>query len=340
MLCFITGFQTSAQSTDDLLQRLKLNQALYPPQDILSTKSLVLLSVPEDSQISEWQILADELQTFFAEVGIDAIVWLDARKYQIQQQIVEEVPETILKRQPKNLILFQVKNKEAPVFVAMGPFNGKTSLWNKGDSFWARQSVNLEGITNELSILFRTDQFYRDNLLVNESPEFFYPEFDFGLTAKSIPPIISRYKTYVEPFDLSYPEQCGFPIFTFESFNNLDEVKSGLQERNYRIEGIATDTINNIFSRDYSRNIQQLRRDGFQYALKYVKGSEIELYKMMPYDGRSKPTERIMYKFFLENLRNNNNYVGMQWDAHEDWDTALSNFLSQMDEARQKVPIN
>lgn len=332
MLCFIIGFQANAQSLDDLLSRLELNQALYPPEEILSTKSLVLLSVPEESESSEWQILVDELQTYFASVGLDAIAYLDARAFQIQHDAIEPIPQFILEREPKNLVLLQITDEESPVFMAIGKFNGNNNLWNKGDAFWARQSVNLEGITSELSLMFRTDQFLQDNLLVNETPEFFYPEFKFGLIAKSIPPRIREFKTFIEPFDPSYPEQLGFPNFSYDTFTNKDDVKQDLRERNYRVEALATDTTNAIFLRDYSKTIQLLRRDGFQYALKYIRASEESLFEWISADDRPEPTEKIVYKFFLDDLRNNNNYVGKKWDAHEDWNTALSNFLAQIEE--------
>lgn len=336
MLCFIIGYQGNAQSLDDLLDRLDLNQALYPPEDILSTKSLVLLSVPEDSQSSEWQILVDELQEFFASVGLDAIAWLDTRAYQIQHNIAEPIPEFILEREPKNVVLVQFKDEDSPVFVAIGKFNGEQTLWNKGDAFWARQSVNLEGIISELALLFRTDQFYQDNLLVNENPEFFYPEFEFGLIAKSVPPRMREFKTYIEPFNSTYPEEIGLPKFMYEPFSDLNATKQEIRERNYRVEAVATDTLNAIFVRDYTKTIQELRRDGFQYALKYVRASEKSLFEWIPFENRPKPTEKIVYKFFLDDLRNNNNYVGKTWDADENWNTALTNFLAQIEAVVQE----
>ncbi len=328
----MTGFQTSAQSIDELLSRLELNQALYPPEDILSSKSIVLLSVPEDSKSSEWQILVDELQLFFSSVGLDAIAWLDLRDYQSLQNQVEGLPESLTQRNPKNIVLFQIKDEESPALLAIGPYNNKTSFWNKGDAFWIRQSVSLEGITNELSTLFKTDQFYRDNLLVNESPEYFSPEMTFGLTAKSIPPRILEFKTYVDLFDITYPDQLGVPSFTYESFNDLAQTKQDLLEKNYRLEAISVDSTNNIFLRDRTKTVQQLRRDGFQYELKYIRAKEEVLNTLIPFEGRPAPQERIVYKFFLDDLRNNNNYIGKTWDAHPDWNMALTNFLIQMEE--------
>ena len=61
----------------DILERLSINQALYIPEDILSTKSLVLFSVPEEDKTSEWKERLDELQSFFASQGIDAIAYIN-----------------------------------------------------------------------------------------------------------------------------------------------------------------------------------------------------------------------------------------------------------------------
>ena len=330
----MVGINAQTQTIDELLKPLELNQALYPPEDILSTKSIVLLSVPEGSNSSEWQILVDELQLFFSSAGLDAMAWLDVRDYESFQNSVEPLPEILLKREPKNIVFFQIKDEESPVFLAIGPFNGKPTLWNRGTAFWARQSMKLEGIINELSSLFKTGQFVKDNLLVNEYAEFFTSELTFGLTARSIPPRILEFKTYIDLFDMSYFDQNGIQKLNFEFFNNADSVKQEIRERNYGLESLTSDSTSGIFLRDKTKTTQQLRREGFQYHLRYIRAKETVLSSLIPFEDRPAPTEKYVYKFYLDDLRNNNNYVGKEWDAHPDWNTALSNFLAQIELVR------
>ena len=172
---------------DLLLSKLEISQALYPPEDILSTKSIVLLSVPEGADRNEWMELVDELQQFLAEEGVDAIAYIETETLFAQPNQLLKIPEYLKKRDVNNLILFTAKDKDSPVFLAMGPYNGEDTFFQKGDAFWARQGAELSGMKDELSAYFKTGTLYKGNLLVNENPEFFYPKMDLGIVAKSVP---------------------------------------------------------------------------------------------------------------------------------------------------------
>lgn len=313
-----------------LLTRLEVNQALYPPEDILSTKSIVLLSVPEVADRSQWMVLVDELQLFLAEEGIDAVAYIETEVLFSQPNQVLVLPEHIKSREIQNLILFTAKNEKSPVFLAMGPYNGEDTFFNKGDAFWAREGSNLTGIKDELSAYFKTGALYRDNLLVNEHPEFFYPEVDLGIVAKSVPPKIASFKVAVEQVNKSMYGNPGLASFRFDAFYKRDSFALALQDRGYSIQALATDSTNNISLKNVASTNQELRRDGFQYELLYVSGPERLVYDWIAFPDRTKPKDRVIHKFYLSDLRNNNIYVGKNWDASTDWNTAFENFLGQI----------
>lgn len=338
LLLFYLTLNVHGQSeTDELLGNLELNQALYPPEDILSTKSIVLLSVPEVSERSEWMILVDELQAFLAEQGIDAVAYIENEGLFSKPNQVLGVPEVLKGREIKNVILFTIKNDETDVFLAIGPYNGDASFFNKGDVFWARKSSKLSNITAELDTYFKTGALYRDNLLINESAEFFYPEISLGIVAKSIPPKLAEFKVALEVYDKAIYSQRGPSSVRFDNFYDKSTFQAKLQDRNYFIEGLVTDTTNNIFSKDKLKTRQQLRKEGFQYELMHVTGPEKSVYEWIAFPDRKKPTDRIIHKFYLSDLRNNNIYVGKNWDASSDWQVAIEQFLEQMNEVIQKT---
>ena len=105
-MAFGCSMSLQAQSDiDQYLNKLGLNQALYPPQDILKTKSLVLLSVPMDESPSEWQEILDEMQAFFAEVGVDAVAYFPVDKYDASLNDPLPLPDFTFSRGIENLII-------------------------------------------------------------------------------------------------------------------------------------------------------------------------------------------------------------------------------------------
>lgn len=340
LILFLLGcWQYAKAQTDNekLLERLALNQALYPPESILSTKSIVLLSVPEVSDRAEWIVLVDQLQQFLANEGVDAVAYIEIESLFAIPNKVLQVPDFLNKREIKNLILFAAKNEESPVFLAFGAYNGKETFYEKGSIFWARSATKLETITSELTSYFKTGALYRDNLLINESPELFYPKVDLGIVAKSIPPKLAAFKVAIAPIDISAFDQFSLASFRYDNFLNEEGFQAKLKNRNARLEMIARDSTNNIFIKDKSKTNQMLRRDGFQYELTFVSDTDTRVYDWLPFPDRPKPTGNLIHKFYLNDLRNNNIYVGKTWDASTDWGTALSNFLAQMDEVLEKT---
>lgn len=319
-----------------MLEKLQLNQALDPPENILSTKSIVLLSVPEVAQRNEWMILVDELQEFLANEGIDAVAYIEVEAlFSLPNQTLE-IPKFIKEREIQNVILYAAKDEDSPVFLAMGPYNQKASFFDKGALFWARSGSKLEPIASELNSYFKTGVVYRDNLLVNESPEFFYPEVELGIVAKSIPPRLAEFKVATEAIDENLFVQLGAPSFRYSNFYNSENFKQGIRDRNYLIQSIVTDSTNNVFFKDASKTNQALRQEGFQYELMYVTGTDSRLYEWLPFPDRPKATGKVIHKFYLNDLRNNNIYVGKTWDASSDWNQALDGFMTQMNEVINK----
>lgn len=331
------SFMTKGQSdANELLEKLQLNQALYPPENILSTKSIVLLSVPEVAEQNEWMILVDELQQFLANEGIDAVAYVHVESLFSIPNRVLEIPQYLNQREIQNVILFTAKDEETPIFFAIGPYNGKSTFFDKSSTFYARSTAKLESITAELNTYFKTGSLNRDNLLVNESPEFFYPDVELGIVAKSIPPRLAEFKVSVDAIDLALFDQVGPPSFLYENFYGKEEFVSSLKDRNNAIGALVSDTTNKIFYKDPTKTNQALRQEGFQYELMFVSGTDNRVYEWLPFPDRPGTTGKIIHKFYLNDLRNNNIYVGKEWDASTDWQQALSSFLGQMNKVIQE----
>lgn len=327
-------FTAQAQTdVDDFLANLGLNQALYPPEDILKTKSLVLLSVPLDDAPNEWQKILDEMQLFFAQQGVNAVAYYPLDRYQIFKNQMQELPDFTFKRNLQNLIFFSAESLEGPFFFAITTFNGQNSLYNKGAAAYARLTTDLSTIWQELEGLFKTDQFQRTNLLVNENPELFYPSLETGVVARSIPPQVKEFKIAVRPLDLGKYRTDARARAQFHQLFQSDSLRKAVEEQNRYITSIAVDSTNTISLVDLDEDVGSLRRDDYIYELKMVQGKESEVYEWINFPDRPQAQNRTVYKFFLDDLRTNTIYVGKEWDASPNWFEALAQFVDQIRQA-------
>lgn len=333
---FITSLLTIAlvghAQTDikNILENLKLNQALYPPEDILQTKSVVLFSVPMDDDATEWQNTLDEMQQFFAEVGVDAVAYLPLNNYDVGMHTPQAFPEFIKTRGIENLIIFSAPHLKGPYFIAILPFNKQNTLYNPGTSAFARLASDPKTVWQELGSYFKTDQFRRTNLLVNENPEMFYPTVAPGLIARSIPSQVAEFKIALKPYDAQRGQKE--PVYRLHHSHIFaaDSLQQVLMRQNQALEALAADTTNTMALVDRAATSAELRRAGFIYELQMVQGTEEEVSKWIPFPNRTKTGKQRVYKFYLNDLRTNTIYVGKEWDASGDWFLALARFVEQI----------
>lgn len=333
LLALVFGHCANSQtlSTEQILEKLQLNAALYPPQDILSTKSLVLLSVPEDDNSSEWRESVDELQQFFAEQGIDAVAYVHQKSLLMLPNQVQPLPNYLANRGIKNIILFYKVSAEGPVFLAFGPYNEKPSLFSQSATFWARTGSELPPILSELDTYFKTGALRRENLLVNDSPEFFGPQLDSdGLTARSIPSNIAKAKVALNKLNVGLYNQAGAQRFSQAMLFNESNYLNKLTDRDQMLQSVGADSTNTITYLDAPLEANELRRAGYDLVLSYVTTTAEQMVNFFPSKNADYAFEGYQTKFYLSDLRTNTRYIGKEWDANADWQTALFSFLAQI----------
>lgn len=331
LLVICCQFKALGQSSiDDYLNTLNLNQALYPSEDILKTKSLVLISVPMDDDPNKWQEILDEMQQFFSDSGLDAVAYLYADRFDVAQNTPQPFPDFTFKRGIQNLIILSAPKVEGPFFLAMTQFNNEEEMYPRGASAFARITSDLSTVWQELGTYFRTDQFQRTNMLVNENPEFFYPTVEPGIIARSVPPQVAEFKIAMKPVDSQ--KYQALPVYKVQH-NYLfakDSLLSAIGRQNHQLQALSSDSTNTMELVSLNENDATLRRAGFIYELKMVKGPEEQVYQWIPFPDRPKPSKRVVYKFYLDDLRTNTIFIGKEWDASENWFDALSAFARQI----------
>lgn len=246
---------------------------------------------------------------------------------------MEDMPDFTFKRNIQNLIFFSAESLEGPFFFAMTTFNGQESLYNNGAAAYARLTTDLNTIWRELDGYFKTDQFQRTNLLVNENPELFYPSIETGVVARSIPTQVREFKIAVRPLDLGKYRTDARARSQYHQLFRSDSLQNALEEQNRFIKAIAKDSTNTISLVDLEREVASLRRDDYIYELKMVQSKEADVYEWINFPDRPEAQNRTVYKFFLDDLRTNTIYIGKEWDASPSWFEALEKFVDQIRQA-------
>ncbi|MFT6828336.1 MAG: hypothetical protein ACJAZV_001628 [Roseivirga sp.] len=323
----------SQQNSAVLFQRLQMNEAFNPPQDILSTKSIVLIDVPMGVLQDERNKLADQIQLFFAEVGIDAVVYFAVPKFYSVGGMTEQIPNDIIRRDIKNLIFISILDVKKDFVLGMGPFNGKDTFYDKGANFWIRRTTDLTTVFDQLRGLFKSDGFSKTNLLVSNSAEFFEPSVSgFRQAYATLPSEFVGKKIAIPKMETDPLSKTGPLLFDTDAIQNPEKFENQLKTRVNRLNLLAnTDSTLFVVVDLENKDDAALRRAKVDYVLHYVEAEAPNVYRFLPFKGRKDDKKDVLVKFFLRDVRTNNAYLGELWDANPDWTTALNSFLDQIE---------
>ena len=331
VLLFQSAIAQAQTGNKEHLAQLQMNDALDPPQNILGAKSIVLISVPTGTAFGEWKNYASELQTFFGEVGIDAVAYFNVDRQRTVAGQVQALPKYILDRKIDNLIFYIVGEADKPSILGMGPFNSKPDFYDQGAIFWTRQFNKPESVFNELDALFKTGAFERTSLLVNDSPEFFdFSKPSFANNYASFPPELATKKIAI-PILKPYPAGVGTHLLTADHYFNPQENARLTAEWNAALDALVADSLMNMQRVDMDKTTEALlRRDGFTHVLNFVDADSEFIYNLFKYKNRQEVDAARMVKFYLRDLRNRNIFLARSWEVSDDWQASLDLFVAQI----------
>lgn len=318
----------SQQDVADYQRQLQIEEALYPPEDILSASSLVLFSVSKDIEKSEWKNKLTELQVFFASQGIDAVAYMDAATLYNRLGVANGIPQVLSNRQIKNLILFHYQGEDNALFLAIGPFSDDVNFWAPGDTFWMRTNLGLAPIFQELDTYFKTGARLRTNLLINDHPEFFESKLENDRNILTTPPNIRLgYKVALKNWDTDFYRSFGAHFFMEEYLKNPKGYLDKWSDRFSLMESVAADTTNNISFVDPRMTTPELRRDKYDYELDALFGNHQQLNRFFKSDEPLPYFEGERVVFYLKSLGANTIYLPKDWEPVASWSQGLNHLL-------------
>jgi len=286
------------------------------PEGLLASRSVVFF----DQTVTMAEM--SELQQGFQQIGIDAVLYLDADKVTAGIEPSRAYSAYLNSREIRFIILFSKVKDSYECIVAS--YNNAPSFLNAKQPSWKVTHRQLHELVMTL---------YRDSWLTQKKQNFLIndqPETDIQV------PIISGRRSVLYPLDLKT--------------DNIAILKSSDPALQTQIEELLNAVYpypNKIKFIDAIPEVEKdLRRQGMQFIMHFVHCPGKTARDLLGYDitrGESAygsltfpngtpqvktiPVETPIYKFYIKHVESGNVFLGTKWDADESLLQAMKNHL-------------
>lgn len=309
----IAGAPVLAQE-ERLISLLKIAET--SPAELLSTKSAVLFN--RSYSMDE----LNKIQKAFQQIGIDADFYIDSERLLAGVDTERAYATYITTREIKFLVLL-TKGPDGYSFYAT-EYNNTMQFVTQGQTAWKVTDRKLDDLLTRI---------YRDSWLREKKQNFLIndiPEMDI------VVPIISGRRSELFPLDLKI-DMMAVPKFDDPAVQaDVDTLFKKIYPypEKYKVVQIPADE-------------KELVKQGFQYALLYVRLNGKTAHEILGYDMlktaataygsvtypngtpqvKTISAELPVYKFYIKHLRSGNVFLGTKWDADETLIQALKNHI-------------
>lgn len=301
---------------------------------LMDGKAVVLISVaPAARPILSWKELAEEVHGSLVDAGGDPVAYYELEDVTLSEGTQAGYAASFSKRLVKNVIVLTRKDNGELVINVMPFMQG---IIASPGSIWSASASNLEEFKERIAGIGSNRK--TQNLLVIEVPEFTQGTAAAELE-KTAELFLPRNPLNLDVFKLGVrlaggAGESGF-LTTFR-YDLLDKSQQQiLAEQQEEKQGLET-----VFKQYYPyeiayltepRSEEELVKDRIQFTLMRMEGRRGDLMKRMGVEiPDSADTERIVIKYFIKFLVRDELYIGPEWDADPDWNTALINFLTNI----------
>ncbi len=339
-----------------------LNYSSNIPEDLLQSKSVVLVSVPpvskNSSERGDWETFASEAHEYFKKIGVDPVAYFYLEDLFSGIDATRVYVDHLKKREIKYLIVLskvylKIKNNESLRYVmVITPFSNDEKIIANGQAAYKDQNKDLEKLMKNLyGITIRKD-FVNTNHLIIDQPEFFggIPIID-GRRNESFPVDLRVDKLAVSKFEeVPIPANRPGGIINNKIAEEVGKYNASVERLNFELDRSFQSYPWNYELIKYNPDEKEMWRQGFLYLLMRVNSSGRIIKEMLNYEVSDSETEYItllkkpdgsftlrtipvdapVYKFYIKSLARNEVYVGETWDADETWQEALNHFLTNL----------
>jgi hypothetical protein len=332
------------------------------PEDILQSKSVVLVSVPPVSKTSsergDWKSFSQEAHEYFKKIGIDPVTYVFFDDIFASPDVSQSIADDFIKREIKYIIvlskvLLKIKNKESLRYVILiTPFSGDPSFIKNGQKAYKDQEKDLEKAMKKIyGVTIRKD-FVKTNHLIIDQPEFMPPMNSLkGRRNLNYPVDLRVDKLAVPKFEeTEIPANRPGGILNNRIAKEIEKANEQVERQNFEIDRLFQDYPWQYELVSPGIDDKELYRNGFLYKLIRISSTGRQVKAFLDYelndietdyittikkpDGsmrlRAIPVNAPVHKFYIKSLARDEVYLGETWDADETWQEALTNHLTNL----------
>lgn len=321
------------------------------PEDLTSTRSAVIVSVPDvmsQGYMSrgDWKKIAEEAHISFRKIGLDGVVYIYRDDLTAGPEVTKSYKKILDKRQIVNLVWLSVEGKQYDFTYSLDIYPIKNEIVLSNPSY----RISAKSLNELMLVLGRQvlrQEIPRTNFLIPDKPEFLDDLVLYtGVRYENIPSRVRSLGIAVIKFD-------SIPIP--DNISEIDKNKLLQQNKEIRAANLELDQIMKAhypFQYDLVafESVESLYKKGYQYALMPLTSSGKTIKQMLNY--KTTPNENIYVsvlskkdqKPVLKRIPANSNltkyyikqtivmdiHVGKRWDADVTWQQSLVNFINNL----------
>ena len=341
-----------------------LDYASEIPEDLLQSKSVVLISMPpvskNSSERGDWKSFAGEAHEYFKKIGIDAVAYfylddlfagIDASRVYAEHLKQREIKYIIVLSQ----VNIKIKNKESLRYViVITPFSNDARIFANGQQAYKDQNKDLEQIMKKIYGITVRKDFVNTNHLIIDQPEFIGGiQIISGRRNESFPVDLRVDKLAVPKFEnVPVPENRPGGMINNRIADEVEKYNASVERLNFELDRSFQGYPWKYELVNYNADEKELWRQGYLYILMRVNSTGRMIKEMLGYPTNDSETEYItmlkkpggsftmrtipvnapVHKFYIRSLARDEVYIGESWDADETWQEALDHFLSGLTE--------
>lgn len=304
------------------------------PTSFFDGKSIVLVSAdPAARPVMDWKVVADSVHQALVAAGGDPVAYYELEQVALSEEVQDSYAKIFAQRIVRNIIFVTRQKNGAGIHI--GEFSGDARLI-QSTSLYGIQGGSLEEAASQFAALGTNSR--SQNLLVLDVAEFPPAPGSESSQQASASRFLPRNPLNLEVFKLGVPlegssaETGMISHFRYDLYGKSTEaILAEQQAQKSQIESI----LDQYYPHDVewlteARSEQELIRDRVQFLLVKVEGREADLKKSMGLESDPSTETQTVVKYYIKLLVRDELYIGPEWDADVNWQTALRNFLSNL----------
>ena len=324
------------------------------PKDILSTKTVVMLSSPNregESIPEDWRPMAEQAHPVLTAAGMDPVAYYFYDDVYSGNEVRAAFAQSWKKRGISNILLIiksplNNNKKNVRYLLLATPFNGEASLMTEGQPAWKNNGKDFKKVLGKFTRVASRQS--STNLLVAKVPEYFTDvKLIKGQRVESYYTDLKLGKMAVPKFATSnLPGKRPGGLVNTMVKNRLAQAEEQANSFNSQLAGIMKDYKFEYGLVEQNISDKDLMIAGYNYVIRSIRTTGIGVKRLLNYPVdeedeyyitvklvNNKPTMRYIpinapvYKYYIKNLKTGNFYLGKNWDADETWQESLKNVL-------------